>query len=104
MLENTDEEDFSNAVFYNRLADLTSRVMETTDSVLKKDFATWHEKYGKVAIYVISPTHEDVMSMPENSRTFDPARIKSGIARGRAAMKSFLLNKESYRLERLVGA
>lgn len=104
MLDNTDEEDFSNAVFYNRLAGLTSQVMESSDPVLKKEFAAWHEKYGKVSIYVISPTSEDVLAMPENSRSFNPEQIKSGIARGRAAMKSFLMNKESYRLERLVGS
>jgi len=104
MLDNTDEEDFSNAVFYNRLADLMVRVMECSDPVIKKDFAAWYEKYGKVAIYVISPTFDDVQYLPQNSRNFDPEHIKSGIARGRAAMKSFLMNKESYRLEKLFGS
>jgi hypothetical protein len=102
MLDNTDEEDFSNAVFYNRLAEVTSRVMDCSDPVLKKDFAAWHEKYGKISIYVICPTFEDVEHMPENSRSFNPERMRSGMERGRAAMKSFLMNKESYRLERLL--
>ncbi|HEY3295120.1 MAG TPA: hypothetical protein VGL38_06760 [bacterium] len=102
MLDHTDEEDFSNALFYNRLADLTARVMSCSDPVLIKEFAALHEKYGKVAIYVISPTREDVLAMPENSRSFDPARMRGGMLRGQAAMKSFLMNKESYRLERLV--
>jgi predicted acylesterase/phospholipase RssA len=102
MLDNTDAEDFSNAVFCNKLAQITALVMESTDAALKQKFAVWQEKYGSVAIYVISPTFEDVECMPQNSRTFAPDRIRSGIERGRAAMKSFLMNKESYRLERLV--
>jgi hypothetical protein len=101
MLDNTDEEDFSSAVFYNRLAEIASLVMASSDEKLKEKFAVWNDKYGKVAIYVISPIREDAADMPEGSRVFDPAKIRSGMARGRSAMKSFLLNKESYRLEKL---
>ncbi len=103
LVNNTDRDDFERAHFINELMQVVDVAMVSGDVAVRDAFQPWEEKYGKVDVYVIGPSDEDMASLPSDSHSFDSATIESGLKRGQARMLDFLANKERYRLENVLG-
>lgn len=102
MVDNTDREDYTGTLLRNEISSVTRLVMQYGNDALKEKVKRWRDKYGEIAVYVISPDADDVPQLPDNARNFDPEKIQSGFECGRAAMQRFLDDKESFRLENLL--
>ena len=103
LVDNTDREDFERAHFINELTLAVDLAVQSRDPAVRTAFEPWEAKYGKIDIFVIGPSDEDMQSLPSDSHAFDSATITSGIKRGQARMLDFLANPNRYRLENVLG-